>query len=231
MQICGTLWRHLPLQHCAIAARQCVYNPTARLAVNRASKLFQIFPHYRPRCNPFEFVCMTCYYRFLDTLRPQLHTMSQDLAFVEQQLIRAMAEPQMDQSLSHTLGRLRELRGVVASILARHTAVAEANGVWLQQSDMLNSSEREFAQWFWSRDFPLHNAKLMPPAASTLVNHPVGNTSSASRDMEGSEPRPVEESMSASGQVRSSFWFQIHRQNARLVRANDDEPNELLISL
>lgn len=47
--------------------------------------------------------------------------MSQDLAFVEQQLIRAMAEPQMDQSLSHTLGRLRELRGVVASILARHT--------------------------------------------------------------------------------------------------------------
>lgn len=50
----------------------------------------------------------------------QLEAMSQDLAFVEERLVRAMAGPQVDQSLGNTLDRLRELRGLVAGIKAKH---------------------------------------------------------------------------------------------------------------
>lgn len=53
-------------------------------------------------------------------LHAQLDTMSQDLAFVEERLIRAMGRPQVDQSLAQTLNRLRELREMVAVIQAKH---------------------------------------------------------------------------------------------------------------
>ncbi|KAL8425696.1 hypothetical protein Efla_003074 [Eimeria flavescens] len=56
----------------------------------------------------------------------RLDTISQDLAFVEERLVRAMKRPDVDHSLGTTLDRLRELRGMVAVIQAKHAEVASA---------------------------------------------------------------------------------------------------------
>ncbi|KAL8273880.1 hypothetical protein Esti_002203 [Eimeria stiedai] len=56
----------------------------------------------------------------------KLDTISADLAFVEERLVRAMADPHLDTSLGPTLDRLRELREMVAAIQAKHAEVTFA---------------------------------------------------------------------------------------------------------
>ncbi|CDJ40261.1 hypothetical protein, conserved [Eimeria tenella] len=122
-----------------------------------------------------------------------LHTMSQDLAFVEERLVRALQKPQMDHSLTQTLDRLRALREMVAAIQAKHSevtslwdsiaaaarsqacclqylqtlqAVAEANGCSQQQPEELCASAEEFAKYFWSRDFSMDSSQPYLPTLS-----------------------------------------------------------------
>ncbi|XP_026191716.1 uncharacterized protein LOC34618975 [Cyclospora cayetanensis] len=113
----------------------------------------------------------------------RLYMMSQDLAFVEQRLIRAMAESQWDQSLTHALNKLRELREMVAAIQAMHTEVtsvwssitaaardqacclryirtlktaAEASESCTHPSEGLSAAGKEFSRSFCSKDFTVN---------------------------------------------------------------------------
>ncbi|CDJ63988.1 hypothetical protein, conserved [Eimeria necatrix] len=123
----------------------------------------------------------------------RLHTMSQDLAFVEERLVRALQKPQMDHSLTQTLDRLRALREMVAAIQAKHSevtslwdsiaaaarsqacclqylqtlqAVAEANGCLQQQPEGLCASAEEFAKYLWPREFSMDSSQPYLPSLS-----------------------------------------------------------------
>lgn len=123
----------------------------------------------------------------------RIDTLFQDLAFVEERLTRAMAEPHVDKSLVQSLDRLRKLRGMVAGIQAKHQevtsawsniaaaasgqacclhylrtlrAVAEANGSLPHESDGLETAE-DFAQKFWANDFTGNTIEAATPAPTT----------------------------------------------------------------
>lgn len=106
--------------------------------------------------------------------------MCDDLALVEERLVRAMQEPRVNQALVHTLQRLRLLRGMVAGIKATHAevasswsniaaaargqtcclnflkrlqAVATANeGSWPFEAEGLDAAGEEFSRQFWASD-------------------------------------------------------------------------------
>ncbi|KAL8451559.1 hypothetical protein Emed_002008 [Eimeria media] len=104
-------------------------------------------------------------------------TISADLAFVEERLVRFMAEPHLDTSLGPTLDRLRELREMVAAIQAKHTEVTFA---WTRAAAAARGQA-----------CCLHYLKMLRAAAATAESWP---HSHEPVQAEGTEAAPFKES-------------------------------------
>ncbi|OEH76841.1 hypothetical protein cyc_02076 [Cyclospora cayetanensis] len=149
----------------------------------------------------------------------RLYMMSQDLAFVEQRLIRAMAESQWDQSLTHALNKLRELREMVAAIQAMHTEVtsvwssitaaardqacclryirtlktaAEASESCTHPSEGLSAAGKEFSRSFCSKDFTVNAEMRLPAVSSDADTHDVAGRPPSRSPSQGASPAPVQ---------------------------------------